>query len=54
MEQNDGNRASQEADSACERYEAPVVVIRQASIDLEHFVPDLPRGSNVATFSPHF
>jgi hypothetical protein len=50
-EQNDSNSASQEADRACKHYEASVVVIRQAGVDLEHFVPDLPRGSNVTTLS---
>jgi hypothetical protein len=54
MEQNHRNSASQEADSACEHYEAPVVVIRKTGVDLEHFVPGLPRVSNVATFPLHF
>jgi hypothetical protein len=54
MKQDDGNSAGQEADSARKHDEAPVVVIRQAGVDLEHFVPDLPRGLNVMTFPPRF
>ena len=39
VEQTDSNSASQEADGARKHNEAPVVVNRQAGVDLEHRGP---------------
>ena len=39
VEQADSDGAGQEADGACKHDEAPVVVNRQAGVDLEHFGP---------------
>ena len=47
VEQADSDSASQEADGACKHNEAPVVVNRQAGVDLEHCEPCLARGPNL-------